>query len=287
MSEITLTDLQADLPTGMMRRSLDDVIGILDECPDFSLGNEISQRLDITGKRTLRVLSAACGAGADVEQICRQIANFSDFPIEVEQRVEGVGVDLRPQPFLIPASVLPKDERRGKRGSELMQALLARLITGDIQDLREIADDSIDIYWCVSGYQYVPNTLQALQECWRVLKKPKDGFPGGVMIVECPWRLISEPSIHQILGETPGASEAFSLRESRDPFRDYVYGQFVVARKKEDSTFEQFPFKLVGVKPGFEIPKVEREKHCVIGQYEASAWTAAISSNIYHPLQEF
>ncbi|MFA6024720.1 MAG: class I SAM-dependent methyltransferase [Candidatus Gracilibacteria bacterium] len=260
MSETSLTELQADLPPEMLSRSLEAVMQLFDSCPGFSFEEEIEERLDITNQRILRVLSAACGSGAHLEELCRTIDTFSDSPIAIAPKIEAMGIDLKPQPSLIPEEVLCLGPSR---------SLSARLISGDIQDLASIPDDWIDFYWCASGFQYTPNTLEALEEAWRVLRKPADGYPGGVMIIDCPWRLLSNPSISQILDRTPGARATFSLRQSMSPFTDRVGDQFILARKGTDTEFRGFPFRFTGAIPAFENPENARKKHCVIGQYEA------------------
>lgn len=259
-----LIPCQRDLPRGMLTRDYEEVCRALNSCPRFDLEDEVLDRADLLGLRPVRVLSVACGAGSDIEELVRRFGSMLDD--WSQGKIVGLARDLNPLPEWIPDSVLEIDPQTGDRVEGASFDLVTQFDVDDLCTLETIEDGSVDVLWCVSGYPYVADTLGALSNGWRVLREPGDGYRGGVMIVECPFFLMSEPNIHQVFGSTPGVRDAFSLHVVGEDIHEY--GHYVVARKSPGVRFEGFPYRLIEERPGFVNPLHTWHEHCRVGIYE-------------------
>lgn len=259
------TDLQADLPTEMLGRSLDRAESVLRNCfEQHSLIDVIGQRMR-WGKETV-VLDAACGTGAAIEEIARTAAHIIEDQDMIRGRVRGIGIDLNPRPDLIPGEVLSINYDHYMDRPVPTEPLTPRaeFRRDDMRTLATVPDNSVDVLYSVSGLEYVDDCLRALEASWRVLKE------GGIMGHEVPHDLVCEPSIFQIIKETHEASDVFSIREA---FRDNDYlcdYRFILGKKKPGNNFRGFPYKMTSTKRPFEHHKEKppHYKYVVVGIYE-------------------
>lgn len=258
------TDLQADLPIEMLGRPLNNVESVLSNCfEQYSLIDVIGQRTR-WNKETV-VLDAACGTGAAIEEIARTAAHIIEDQDMIRGRVRGIGIDLNPRPDLIPREVLSinYDHDMDAPVSTEPTPPRAEFRRDDMRTLATVPDNSVDVLYSVSGLEYIDDCLRALEASWRVLKE------GGIMGHEVPHDLVCEPSIFQIIKETPGASDVFSIREAlRD--NDYLCDyRFILGKKKPGNNFRGFPYKMISTKRPFEHREEKSHyKHVVVGIYE-------------------
>lgn len=252
----TFTDLQKDIPPRFLGRDLKTVCSDFFSCsPVFDLLYEIGKRMKEDGREVV-VLDAGCGVGTAIEELAQKGADLVEDMLCVRGRIQAIGVDLNPRPDLIPQLVV---------GGEIR--LQAKFVQDDIRSLAMVDDNSIDVLYSVEVLGYVDDTLAALTAGWRTLRE------GGIMCFKTPQNFISQPSIVDIIQETPGADDVFGLRDNVST-NDYCleYG-FVVAEKKPGNQFRGFPWRMVDVHPYIKIhPEfadfAPRLRHIVVGVYE-------------------
>lgn len=241
-----LNALQADLAIGSYMRGFQAVeakfrlcgVSFLTELYNHILASELSQ--------PYRLFEGAAGSTIAVQEL-GAILNLQE---ELRHDIETIALDQNPQPQLVPEEL----QRARKKMSDVGLGAETEVIKGDLCDMKEVPDGSVNFGFIVHGLEYVHDSLAALTEGHRILAE------GGQMWWYVPNEIFISvlPSIEHIIGRTPGGPQTFQyLKETRWMSAAGV----VVCTKSSEAGFKGFPYKLIfSIKNWLRIKRYSRHQ---------------------------
>lgn len=240
-----LTPLQAALEPRMLQRGYSDTLARL--YPAFErygdvhgFEAELLRRAFQSGEwdPEITVLEVGCGVGNAIEEVVRVMPPYLWETFKVRLRIKGIGVDINPLPHLISKNILQISPRTGYK-TKKPSRVRTDFRKDDAMTLATIPDESVDVLFASNCLAYLPDPLRAVETGWRVLK------PDGIMVWWTGLETLEKPTLREVLRNTPGASDLFKVMQcSHDLLHDDSADDTLIGRKKGDTPFRGFPYKL-------------------------------------------